>query len=68
MLVEAGVESTVDLMEDGGLNSDNVDRFVEMGMTVGEFSSPLMKGPEGRFRPGDGNIAAASITDKIGDD
>lgn len=57
MLVDAGVESSVDLMEDGGLNADNVDRFVEMGMTVGEFSSPLMKGPNGRFKPGDGNIA-----------
>ncbi|HUX13875.1 MAG TPA: hypothetical protein VMW87_12665 [Spirochaetia bacterium] len=59
MIVDAGVESTVDLMEDGGLNTGNVDRFVEMGMTVGEFSSPLMKGPKGKFKPGNGDIARA---------
>jgi len=59
MLVDEGVESSVELMEDGGLNADNVGRFIENGMTVGEFSSPLMKGPQGKFRPGDGDIARA---------
>ncbi len=59
MLVDEGVEKTVDLMEDGGLNAENVDRFVEMGMTVGEFSSPLMKGPHGKLKPGNGDITAA---------
>jgi len=59
MLVEAGVESRVDLMEDGGLNAENVERFVEMGMTVGEFSSPLMKGPQGKLKPGNGDIVRA---------
>jgi hypothetical protein len=29
------------------------------GMTVGEFSSPLLKGPQGKFVPGTGQIEAA---------
>ena len=28
-------------------------------MTVGEFSSPLLKGPAGKLQPGTGEIAAA---------
>ncbi|MBK8048392.1 MAG: hypothetical protein IPK16_15510 [Anaerolineales bacterium] len=28
-------------------------------MTVGEFSSPLLKGPNGKLKPGSGDIAAA---------
>jgi hypothetical protein len=28
-------------------------------MTVGEFSSPLLKGPQGKFVPGSGQIEAA---------
>jgi pyridoxal biosynthesis lyase PdxS len=28
-------------------------------MTVGEFSSPLLKGPNGKLKPGTGDIAAA---------
>jgi len=59
MIVAEGREGEVDLMEDGGLNAGNLDRFVAEGMTVGEFSSPLMKGPEGKFKPGAGDIAAA---------
>ena len=50
----------VDLMEDGGLNASNLDSFVSRGMSVGEFSSPLLKGPEGKFKPGDGNITKAA--------
>ena len=46
-------------MEDGGLNKKNVGEFIAAGMTVGEFSSPLMKGPKGRFEPGAGDIARA---------
>jgi len=59
MIVAAGREAEVDLMEDGGLNVDNVAEFVAAGMTVGEFSSPLLKGKGGKFRPGAGDIAAA---------
>jgi ribulose-phosphate 3-epimerase len=59
MIVAAGREAELDLMEDGGLNGDNVADFVAAGMTVGEFSSPLLKGKGGRFRPGEGDIAAA---------
>jgi ribulose-phosphate 3-epimerase len=59
MIVEAGLESTIDLMEDGGLNAGNVAEFIEAGMTVGEFSSPLLKGPDGKFVPGTGQIEAA---------
>ena len=59
MIVAAGREAELDLMEDGGLNVDNVGQFVANGMTVGEFSSPLLKGREGRFLPGSGDIAAA---------
>jgi len=55
----AGLENTMDLMEDGGLNSRNVAEFVEVGMTVGEFSSPLLKGPDGKFVPGTGQITGA---------
>jgi ribulose-phosphate 3-epimerase len=59
MLVEQGLEGTVELMEDGGLNAENVGPFVAAGMTVGEFSSPLFKGPKGRYRAGSGEITAA---------
>ncbi len=59
MIREAGRERDVDLMEDGGLSLENVDGFVERGMTVGEFSSPLLKGTRGRLVPGSGEIAAA---------
>ncbi|RLW70190.1 MAG: hypothetical protein B6D68_01165 [spirochete symbiont of Stewartia floridana] len=59
MLVSRGREAEVDLMEDGGLNRDNLESFVSRGMTVGEFSSPLLKGPTGRFVPGEGKIADA---------
>ena len=50
---------SVDLMEDGGLNAGNVKQFVDVGMTVGEFSSPFFKGPEGRYRAGTGDITKA---------
>jgi len=59
MIVAAGRESNLDLMEDGGLNRKNVGDFIARGMTVGEFSSPLMKGPQGKFVPGAGDIAQA---------
>ncbi len=57
MLKEQGREKDVDLMEDGGLNASNLERFVSRGMSVGEFSSPLLKGPEGILKPGSGKIA-----------
>jgi ribulose-phosphate 3-epimerase len=59
MIKGAGLEGAIDLMEDGGLNAANVADFIEVGMTVGEFSSPLLKGPEGKFAPGTGQIEAA---------
>jgi ribulose-phosphate 3-epimerase len=59
MIVEAGREGEVELMEDGGLNAGNVAQFIEVGMTVGEFSSPLLKGPNGKLQPGTGEIEAA---------
>lgn len=59
MIVEAGLEGQMELMEDGGLNAGNVEDFIKVGMTVGEFSSPLLKGPDGKFVPGTGQIAAA---------
>jgi ribulose-phosphate 3-epimerase len=59
MLVERNLEDRVELMEDGGLNAGNVGQFVKEGMTVGEFSSPLFKGPEGRYRAGSGDITRA---------
>jgi hypothetical protein len=59
MIVTAGLESTMELMEDGGLNAGNVADFIEVGMTVGEFSSPLLKGADGKFVPGSGQIEAA---------
>jgi len=59
MIVEAGLEGSLELMEDGGLNAGNVEDFIQAGMTVGEFSSPLLKGPEGKFAPGTGQIEAA---------
>jgi hypothetical protein len=36
-----------------------VKMFVEAGMTVGEFSSPFFKGPEGRYKAGTGEITKA---------
>ena len=60
MLVRRGREKEVDLMEDGGLNRGNLESLVSRGMNVGEFSSPLLKGPEGRFKPGNGDIAKAA--------
>jgi ribulose-phosphate 3-epimerase len=59
MIVAAGLEGSMDLMEDGGLNAGNVEDFIRVGMTVGEFSSPLLKGPQGKFVPGTGQIEAA---------
>jgi pentose-5-phosphate-3-epimerase len=58
-IAEAGLEGSLELMEDGGLNAGNVEEFVKAGMTVGEFSSPLLKGPGGKFQPGTGQIEAA---------
>lgn len=60
MLERRGREPEVDLMEDGGLNKSNLESFVSRGMSVGEFSSPLLKGPDGRFKPGNGDIARAA--------
>lgn len=59
MIAAAGMEDRIELMEDGGLNAGNVGEFIAAGMTVGEFSSPLLKGPEGKLQPGTGAIAAA---------
>lgn len=59
MIVEAGLEDRLELMVDGGMNTGNVAAFIHAGMTVGEFSSPLLKGPEGKFVPGTGQIEAA---------
>lgn len=59
MIVDAGMEGQIDLMEDGGLNTGNVGKFIEVGMTVGEFSSPLLKGPNGKLQPGTGEITEA---------
>lgn len=59
MLIRQGRETQVDLMEDGGLNKSNLASFVSRGMSVGEFSSPLLKGPDGCFTPGRGDIANA---------
>ncbi len=59
MIVAAGLEDSMHLMEDGGLHAGNVEDFIEAGMTVGEFSSPLLKGPHGKFAPGTGQIEEA---------
>jgi len=59
MIVKRGREKEVDLMEVSGLNRGNLESFVARGMNVGEFSSPLLKGSGGTFKPGEGNIAAA---------
>jgi hypothetical protein len=64
MIVAAGREKEVDLMEDGGIGAANSARFVEAGMTVGEYSSALLKGPDGegpggRFSAGSGRITRA---------
>ena len=37
----------------------NVAEFIAVGMTVGEFSSPLLKGPNGKLQPGTGEIGDA---------
>ncbi|MGM0432134.1 MAG: hypothetical protein ACQEQU_05415 [Spirochaetota bacterium] len=60
MLKKRGREREVDLMEDGGLNKNNLESFVSRGMNVGEFSSPLMKGQRGKFKPGTGDITRAA--------
>lgn len=59
MIVEAGLQDRMELMVDGGVNTGNVAAFIQAGMTVGEFSSPLLKGPSGKFAPGTGQIEAA---------
>jgi len=59
MIVAAGMEDRMELMEDGGLNAGNVADLICAGMTVGEFSSPLLKGPNGKLQPGTGEIGAA---------
>jgi len=50
---------------DGGLNKENVAKFVRAGMTVGEFSSPFLKGPQGKFVPGIGDITQAVQTIRL---
>ena len=72
MIVAAGLEDKIELMEDGGLNVGNVADFIKVGMTVGEFSSPLLKGPDGKFVPGTGQIETAvkklrAVMDEAGD-
>lgn len=62
MIVAHGMEQRVDLMMDGGLNKENAAKFVGTGMTVGEFSSPFLKGPKGKFIPGSGDITRAVQT------
>ena len=64
MIRKAGREKDVDLMEDGGIGPANSADFVQAGMTVGEYSSALLKGPEGkgpgrRYIPGEGDITRA---------
>ena len=59
MIAAAGMADRIELMEDGGLNAGNVAQFIRAGMTVGEFSSPLLKGPAGKLEPGTGEITAA---------
>jgi len=59
MIVAAGLKDCMELMVDGGLNTGNVADFIKAGMTVGEFSSPLLKGPGGKFVPGLGQIEEA---------
>jgi ribulose-phosphate 3-epimerase len=59
MIMAAGLEQSMELMVDGGLNTGNVVNFIKAGMTVGEFSSPLLKGPGGKFVPGTGQIDSA---------
>ena len=59
MVDEAVLQDSMELMVDGGLNAGNVAEFIRLGMTVGEFSSPLLKGPNGKFVPGTGQIEAA---------
>ncbi len=59
MIKDAGMEGAIELMEDGGLNAGNAEDFVKVGMTVGEYSSPLLKGPKGKLVPGTGEISAA---------
>ncbi|MHC1785224.1 MAG: ribulose-phosphate 3-epimerase [Anaerolineaceae bacterium] len=59
MIEAAGLENCMELMVDGGLNTQNLAGFIKAGMTVGEFSSPLLKGPTGKFMPGTGQIKAA---------
>ena len=64
LIVAAGREKEVDLMEDGGIGVSNSGPFVQAGMTVGEYSSALLKGPDGegpggRYAPGSGRITAA---------
>jgi ribulose-phosphate 3-epimerase len=62
MIAAAGMENRIELMEDGGLNAGNVGDFIQVGMTVGEFSSPLLKGANGKLQPGTGAITAAVKT------
>jgi ribulose-phosphate 3-epimerase len=73
MVVAAGREKEVEIMEDGGLSADNSEGFVEVGMTVGEYSSAFLKGPEGegvggRFKPGTGRIKSGveKVQDVLG--
>ena len=59
MIAAAGMQDRIELMEDGGLNAGNVGQFIAAGMTVGEFSSPLLKGADGKLTAGSGEITAA---------
>lgn len=64
MIREAGCGDRVELMEDGGINRENSGMFIDAGMTVGEYSSALLKGSSGkgpgnRYIAGTGEITKA---------
>ncbi|TAH49104.1 MAG: hypothetical protein EYC68_18410 [Chloroflexota bacterium] len=59
MIIAVGLEEQVDLMMDGGVNANNCAEFVQLGMTVAEMSSPLLKGSHGKLAPGNGDISNA---------
>lgn len=56
MIVAADLENSMELMVDGGLNAGNVVDYIKVGMIVGEFSSPFLKGPGGKLVLGTGQI------------
>ncbi|MEZ4605550.1 MAG: hypothetical protein R2865_01765 [Deinococcales bacterium] len=53
------MEDRIELMGGRQAKCGQCQRFIQVGMTVGRFSSPLLKGEQWQILSGTGDIAGA---------